>query len=175
MNNCYKTKKHYRVKHSWTHAFSHETWYTGSIRSQPPCVRLLTFHNLSLFTVSFLVSIYSLASQTPKFLKTWREGSGELRMHTVKLCPNLRFLSGSILGSLVAISLLFSLPFCILWLYLPLYSHLRLTDSHSRSRKTANWPTNLLHVCLLGASKYFRKIWTGGPITMGVQILCDRP
>ena len=50
------------------------------IHSQPPGVRLL--HSLSLFTVrllKFLVSIYSLASQTHA-LSQKREGSGELRI-----------------------------------------------------------------------------------------------
>ena len=114
---------------------SHETWYhcLQVVHSQPPGVHLL--HNLSLLTVSFLVSI---------------------------------------LGILVAVSLhCFRSSICILWLYLcetHLYSHLRLTDSHSHPRKTADWPTNALRSWFWG-SKYF-----GGPNTTvkfgpGVQLL----
>ena len=120
------------------------------VHSQPPGVRLL--HNLSLFTVSFLVSIYSLTSQTHFRRVTKREESGS------DLSP----------------SVVFSLPFRIMYLCLPLYSHLRLTESHSHPRKTANWPTNALRACLLGGvqilqrrSKYYCKIWTGGSIYYG--------
>ena len=109
------------------------------VHSQPPGARLL--HNLSLFTVSFLVSIYSLASQT--HFRTKREGSGS------NLSP----------------SVVFSLPFRIMYLYLPLYSHLRLTDSHSHLRKTANWPINALRACLLGGPNTTVRF---GP---GVQLL----
>ena len=49
------------------HMHSHTRHGIQVVHSQPPCVRLL--YDLSLFTVSFFVSIYSLASQTPDFLK----------------------------------------------------------------------------------------------------------
>ena len=109
---------------------------------------MFVFSTISRSLPSFLVSIYSLAGQT--HFRTKRKGSGS------DLSP----------------SVVFSLPFRIMYLYLPLYPHLRLTGSHSRPRKTANWPTNALRACLLGGSKYFK----GGPNTtvkfgLGVQLL----
>ena len=129
------------------------------VPSQPPGIRLL--HNLLLFTVSFLFT------RLFPFLRKW-----------IWLA---RLVELAILSSLIAISLLPLSSVFHLWLYLPLYFHLRLTDSHSRPRKIANWPTNALRACLLGVvqilqrgSKYYHKIWTRGPITTRVQILRER-
>ena len=62
------------------------------VHSQPPGVRLL--HNLSLLTVSFLVSIYNLASQTHR-----------------EAVSSSSLVCGSRSGSDLSSSVVFSLPF----------------------------------------------------------------
>ena len=140
-----------------------------------------------LITVSFLASIYCLANQT-HFSKKGRSGELHIPWSRVQLTWLFPFFLRkwgwlarlvSILGTLlVAISLLplspvFQFAFCdSTYLCIVLYSHLRLTDSHSRPRKSANLSTNAMRACFLGGSKYFK----GGPNATvkfgpGVQLL----